>query len=57
MGETRRGASGPDAINTELGWELSGPVAPSIQDASATCFVTHTLRVDSLHKDPQVLDD
>ena len=57
MGETRRVASGPDSINTKLGWVLSGPVAPSIQDATATCLVTHNLCVDGLRKDPQVLDD
>ena len=56
-GETRRGTSGPVAINTELGWVLSGPVASSTQDASATCLVTHSLRVDGLPRDAQVLDD
>ena len=56
-GETCRVASRPDAINTELGWVLSGPVAPSIQDATATCLVSHTMCVDGLRKDPQVLDD
>ena len=57
-GETRRGNSGPVALNTELGWVLSGPVASPAWDTPSTCLVTHTLRVDGLtHDDLQVLDD
>ena len=53
-GEIRRGQFGPVAINTELGWVLSGP-ADQIQPC--TSLLTHTLRVDGLTQDAQVLDD
>lgn len=45
-GEIIRGASGPVAINTKLGWVLSGP----IQRKNVTCVnfhSSHTLRIDS----------
>ena len=55
--ETLRGTSGAIAINTALGWVLSGPVDSASQGAPSTCLVTHTLRVDGLPQDCQVLDD
>ena len=57
-GETFRGDSGPVAIRTKLGWVLSGPITSSEpDDASSTCLVTHTLRVDGLLQDTKILDD
>lgn len=46
-GETRRGEGGPIAINTTLGWVLSGPASlMRRQDATASLLTVHTLRVD-----------
>jgi hypothetical protein len=56
-GETRRGKSGPVALNTELGWILSGPVASPAQDNHSTCLIAHTLHVEGLPQDSQALDD
>ncbi len=58
-GETRRGRSGPVAINTELGWVLSGPAACTSPDQNQpfTSLTTHTLRVDGLPLAVQALDD
>ncbi len=57
-GETRRGNAGPVAIRTTLGWVLSGPTSSRrIPDAPAACLVTHTLRVDGLSQESQLLDD
>ena len=47
-GETRRGDFGPVAINTKMGWVLSGGATPPVQDTPSTCLLTHTLRVDGL---------
>lgn len=46
LGETIRGDTGPTAINTKLGWVLSGPVMgkPGLDTAT---LVTHVLRVDT----------
>ena len=57
-GQARRGELGPVAIETKLGWVLSGPVpAPSCHQ-TPTCLITHTLRIDSLSsQDAQILDD
>ena len=56
-GETRRGNSGPVALNTELGWILSGPVASPAWDTPSTCLVTQTLRVDgSTHDEVRMTD-
>ena len=48
-GEVRRGSSGPVALNTRLGWVLSGPVdRPSSSLSIAVNYVsTHTLRTDT----------
>ena len=54
-GEVRHGNSGPVAINTTLGWVLSGIASSPAQDTSSTCLVTHALRVDSLPQNGQLL--
>ena len=56
-GKVRRGESGPTAIQTHLGWVLSGPIEfPSRQFSSS--LVTHTLRIDSfVSQDAQALDE
>ena len=56
-GETRRGSAGPVAISTKLGWVLSGPTAATAPDVPASCLVTHTLRVDGLSSESQLLDN
>ena len=56
-GHIRRGSSGPIAVSTKLGWVLSGPVASTVHNASSTCLVTHTLRVDGFTQDSEVLED
>ena len=46
--EIVRGKKGPTAINTKLGWVLSGPTDMTTQDSSSVNVVTsHTLRVDT----------
>ena len=46
--EIVRGKKGPTAINTKLGWVLSGPTDKTTQDSSSVNVVTsHTLRVDT----------
>ena len=42
-GRTRRGASGPVAIDTQLGWVLSGPTSFPTQEQSSSGLVSHTL--------------
>ena len=56
-GETIRGQSGPVAVNTRLGWELSGPAEPvGQQDPTVSLMTTHTLQVGALEdKDTDVL--
>ena len=55
-GEICRGSRGSIAINTQLGWVLSGPVSSPSLDAS-TSLITHTLCVDGLPQNCQRLDD
>lgn len=55
-GKTRRGASGPVAIDTRLGWVLSGPTTSPIKEQTSSGLVTHTLRVDGLQQDMVTLD-
>lgn len=57
-GKTRRGDGGPVAIDTVLGWVLSGPVGIQGQGQADTTLMTHTLRVESLLRhDAQALDE
>ena len=47
-GRVIRGAQGPTAIHTKLGWVLSGPVPLMNSEQSATNIVsTHVLRIDA----------
>lgn len=46
-GETIRGSSGPTAIQTRLGWVLSGPVEGLSQTHAVNLVSTHTLRTDA----------
>ena len=47
-GRIIRGASGPAAVETKLGWVLSGPVEGAAQENTAINFIsTHSLRVDA----------
>ena len=63
-GEVLRGEhGGPVAINTKLGWVLSGPAPDmtphptSVKLISTHTITTHTLRVDSQHYNTEKLDD
>ena len=48
-GRVQRGKSGPIAIETRIGWVLSGPMESEVTNQSIVEFVnTHTLRVDTL---------
>ena len=48
-GETLRCGGGPVAINTTLGWVLSGPTGAAEQESSAVSLVNaHTLRVEGI---------
>lgn len=47
-GEVLKGETGPTALNTHLGWILSGPAQVKEAPASCSTFVTHILRVDGL---------
>ena len=55
-GKTRRGASGPVAIDTRLGCLLSGPTSSPTQEQPSSTLVTHTLRVDTLPQDVTTSD-
>ena len=57
-GETRRGVNGPVAIQSNLGWVLSGPVGFTCPDQSRSTLITHSMHVDTLLlQDAQLLDD
>lgn len=51
-GETMRGDAGPVAVNTTLGWVLSGPSGPADQKEHAVSPVSlvtaHTMRVEGI---------
>ena len=55
-GRTHRGESGPVAIETKLGWVLSGPTSAPTGEPVSSGLVTHTLRVDALSQDVTTLD-
>ena len=49
MGETIQGDNGPVAINTTLGWVLSGPTGVAEKEESAVSLVNaHTLWVEGI---------
>ncbi len=51
IGETVQGEGGPVAVNTKLGWVLSGPVEPPGKQKSTvnlSCVTTHALRVNGV---------
>ena len=58
-GRTRRGSHGPVAVETKLGWVLSGP-APTTGDSQCSLLTTsHTLKIDSSpspNQDREVVD-
>jgi len=45
-GEIKRGTSGPVAVETKLGWVLSGPTPSLNMETPVTSLVTHTLLSD-----------
>lgn len=57
-GKTRHGKGGPVAVDTKLGWVLSGPVGTCMQGQAETTLMTHTLKVESLLRPAvQALDE
>ena len=56
-GKVQRGTDGPVAIDTKLGWVLSGPISVSCQTHTALSLVTHALTVDSQLLEAQTLDE
>ena len=46
-GEILRGDGGPIAVNTRLGWVLSGPMELTGLTTTVNLVSTHTLRIDS----------
>lgn len=56
-GQLKRGADGPVAIETKLGWVLSGPVAISGRTDESHSLVVHTLHVSAPTSETQTLDD
>ena len=46
-GRTRWGKSGPVAIETKMGWVLSGPVAQDARTIALTLTSTHTFKVET----------
>ena len=55
-GNIVRGESGPTAIQTKVGWVLSGPTDQQDVAVNLTLASTHTLKVDTLSAEPS-LDD
>ena len=47
-GETIRGHGGPVALETTLGWVLSGPAGMTGQHSAVSLITTHTLRVEGV---------
>ena len=47
-GRTRRGTSGPVAIEMKMGWVLSGPVAQNPRTTALTVAATHALCVETV---------
>ena len=45
-GQVRRGSRGPMAIETRLGWILSGPVDPQVTSSVLSVCSSHTLKVE-----------
>jgi len=57
-GSICRGASGPIAIHTKLGWVLSGPSSHDEPDQCAmNLSVTHVLHAETHSVEPCALDD
>jgi len=48
-GEVVRGQTGPVAINTKLGWVLSGPLyADTVDPSTSTVMTVHTLHIHAI---------
>ena len=55
-GRVQRGTDGPVAIETRLGWVLSGPISIPGQTDTSLSLMTHTLHVNSQLSEVQNLD-
>ena len=55
-GRIRRGEEGPVAIETRLGWVLSGPVSSGEEDSTSSGLMTYTLHVGAEFQETQKLD-
>lgn len=56
-GRVRRGTDGPVAIETRLGWVLSGPIPASGQTDESINLMTHTLLASSCQSEEQTLNE
>ena len=56
-GRVQRGTDGPVAIDTKLGWVLSGPISVSCQTHTSLSLVSHALTVDSQLLEAQTLNE
>lgn len=56
-GRLQRGADGPIAIETKLGWVLSGPVVISGQTDESHSLVVHTMHISAPTSETQTLDN
>ena len=55
-GRVKPGSRGPTAIETKMGWILSGPVDPPVMNTAVSVCSTHTLKVEVCPAD-STLDD
>lgn len=53
----RRGRSGPIAVETKIGWILSGPVDLRVSATNLTACHTHTLKIETHLVGEERLDD
>ena len=53
-GRVRRGSTGPIALDTKVGWILSGPAEGQNSEETITVHPTHTLRIDTLTESDQL---
>ena len=56
-GRVRRGTDGPVALETRLGWVLSGPIPASGQTGESINLMTHTLLASSHQTEEQMLNE
>ena len=56
-GQVQRGTNGPVAIDTKLGWVLSGPISIPGQTETSQGLMTHSLHVSSQFSEARTLNE